>query len=50
MKTFTITTHHHDGAIERSLVSAANEEEARAKFESRSTEWIVSIHEVRHPA
>jgi len=49
MKTYTISTHRHDGEIVRTSVQARSEAEARAKFQSESTEWIVSLHEMLNP-
>jgi hypothetical protein len=40
---WTVEVHKSDGWIERTLINAATEDEARAKFEANSTEFIVSI-------
>lgn len=49
MANWTITVHKHDGDIERSIVTADTEAEARAKFEAQSVEFIVSIHRIFLP-
>lgn len=46
---WTITVHKWNGDIERTLLTAPTEDDARAKFEARSTDYIVSIHPVLYP-